>query len=222
MVGSRAGAVSRRTRLRLCPPFRACRALVSSGRGPVSSPRHLKRSMRISRTTLSCTLGAKGYGAHRVGVAFGVTRTATVLLRDFRTKSWRLRQDGSAFALAYIRRLRSCRLMGEFVISPLPLVLTMESCAAGPLRSAGVTPLHSYYGPIRHPLAFGRFPENGYTAYLSPRISPRGEEGFSSCLAHPCHRAAASTPPERAVASTNMQRPVLPSASRYGLGLRSY
>jgi len=36
----------------------------------------------------------------------------------------------------------------------------------------------------------------GYTAYLAPPISRREEEGFSSCLARPCHRAAATTPPE--------------------------
>jgi hypothetical protein len=28
----------------------------------------------------------------------------------------------------------------------------------GPLRSAGVTPLRRYFGPVRHPLAFGRLP----------------------------------------------------------------
>jgi ubiquinol-cytochrome c reductase cytochrome b subunit len=33
-----------------------------------------------------------------------------------------------------------------------------------------------------------------YTIYPAPVISPRGEEGFSSCLACPCHRAVASTP----------------------------
>ena len=30
----------------------------------------------------------------------------------------------------------------------------------------------------------------------APQISPRDEEGLSSCLACPCHRAVASTPPE--------------------------
>src|ERR1039458_3698062 len=35
----------------------------------------------------------------------------------------------------------------------------------------------------------------GYTIYLAPVISRRDEEGFSSCLACPCHRAVASTPP---------------------------
>jgi hypothetical protein len=59
------------------------------------------------------------------------------------------------------------------------------------------TRLHRYYGPIRHPLAFGPLPGlAGYRAYLAPAISRRGEEGFSSCWACPCHRAVASTPPK--------------------------
>jgi hypothetical protein len=67
---------------------------------------------------------------------------------------------------------------------------------AGPLRSTGVTPLHRYCGPGRHPLVFDRFPGfAGYTAYPAPAISHRDEEGFSSYLACPCHRAVAYTPP---------------------------
>jgi hypothetical protein len=59
------------------------------------------------------------------------------------------------------------------------------------------TRLHSQYGPIRHPLAFGPLPGfAGYRTYLAPAISRRGEEGFSSCSACPCHRAVASTPPK--------------------------
>ena len=65
----------------------------------------------------------------------------------------------------------------------------------GPLCSADITLLHRSYGPIRHPLAVDRLPGlAGYTIYPAPMISPRGEEGFSSCLACPCHRAVASTP----------------------------
>lgn len=67
----------------------------------------------------------------------------------------------------------------------------------GCLCSTGVTPLHCYYAPIRHPLAFNPLPGvAGYKIYLAPRISPRDEEGFSSCLACPCHRAVAITPLE--------------------------
>ena len=103
----------------------------------------------------------------------------------------------SAFALSYILRLRSCRLMDVFIISSLPPILLEELLTAGPLCSPGITPVHRYYGPIRHPLAFDPFPSvAGYRAYLSPVISPWGEEGFSSCLACPCHHAVATTPPE--------------------------
>ncbi|MCY1354136.1 hypothetical protein D9M68_491520 [compost metagenome] len=106
------------------------------------------------------------------------------------------RQDGSAFALTYIPRLRSCKLLDAFVISSLPPVLSRKLQTAGPLRSTSVTRLHHYYGPIRHPLAFDPLPGfAGYRAYLAPAISRRDEEGFSSCLAYPCHRAVASTPP---------------------------
>jgi hypothetical protein len=57
--------------------------------------------------------------------------------------------------------------MGAFIITPLPHILTKKSRAAGSLCSTGVTPLHHYYGPSRHRLAFDRLPGvSGYTAYL--------------------------------------------------------
>src|SRR6516162_7549174 len=96
----------------------------------------------------------------------------------------------------YSLRLRSCRLMGAFVISPLPPFLIKTACAAGPLCSAGITPLRRYYGPGRHRLVFDRFPGlAGYTTYLAPPISRWDEDGFSSCSTCPCHRAAPTTPP---------------------------
>ena len=55
----------------------------------------------------------------------------------------------------------------------------------------------THCGPVRHPLAFGPFPGSPVIGpTLLPLISRRGEEGFSSCLACPCHRAVASTPPK--------------------------
>src|ERR1700688_3429349 len=106
------------------------------------------------------------------------------------------RQVVSAFALTYILRLRSSKSLDAFIISSLPPRLPEKLQTAGPLRSADIAPLHRYCGPIRHPLAVDRFPGcAGYTIYLAPVISRRGEEGFSSCLACPCHRAVAFTPP---------------------------
>src|SRR3954447_11843887 len=64
----------------------------------------------------------------------------------------------------YSLRLRSCRLMGAFVISPLPPLLNQTRYAARPLGSASITPPLRYYGPSRRRLAFSRFPGcAGYT-----------------------------------------------------------
>ena len=61
--------------------------------------------------------------------------------------------------------------MGALYHSPLPPVLLEPLQTAGPLRSTDITPLHRYYGPGRHPLAFHRLPGfTGYTAYLLRRF----------------------------------------------------
>ena len=69
-VGSRTGA----------PPVGSSE---SGPTGHVSSPRLVKRSMRISRTTLSCLLRVKGYVAVRVGSAFRAAHSSRVLLHLF-------------------------------------------------------------------------------------------------------------------------------------------
>src|SRR6516165_6194983 len=85
--------------------------------------------------------------------------------------------------------------MGVFVIPPLPPVLSEELRTAGPLRSAGVTPLRRYYRPLRPPLVVGRLPGGaGYTAYPASALSGRDEEGFSSCSVCPRRRAVANHP----------------------------
>src|SRR6516164_586621 len=95
--------------------------------------------------------------------------------------------------------------------------------SAGPLRSTDVTPLRRYYQPLRHPLAFGRFPGvTGSTAYLAPSLSRRGEEGFSSGSMCPGHRVVAPTPPEGPAASAALRQFLLPSPSGWGLGLRVF
>ncbi len=82
-----------------------------------------------------------------------------------------------------------------------------------PLGSTGVTPLRRYYGPSRHRLVFGRFPGGpGYTVYLAPSISRRDEDGFSSCLACPCHRAVPTTPPEGYASSVSLRHTLVPSS----------
>ena len=111
--------------------------------------------------------------------------------------------------------------MGAFVISPLPPLLAKTRCAARPLCSMGVTPLLGYYEPNRHRLAFSRLPGvAGYTAYPAPPIARWGEDGFSSCSACPCHRAAPTTPPKWHAASVRLRHAMLPSPDHRGLGLR--
>jgi hypothetical protein len=118
------------------------------------------------------------------------------------------RQVGSAFALTYRLLLRSCNRMGVFVIPPLPPMLLEPLQTAGPLRSPGITPVHHYSGPGRHPLAFHRFPGvSGYKVSLLRRFLERDEEGFSSCLAYPCHRAAPTTPPKLLAALVSCDDP---------------
>ena len=41
----------------------------------VSSPRHIARSGRISRTTRSCTFHLKGYGTYQTGTTAEIDRT---------------------------------------------------------------------------------------------------------------------------------------------------
>src|SRR5215470_13008976 len=85
--------------------------------------------------------------------------------------------------------------MGVFIIPPLPPVLSEELRTAGPLRSAGITPLPRYYEPLRHPLVVGRLPGvAGYTAYPASALSGWDEEGFSSCSMCPGRRAVANHP----------------------------
>src|SRR6266853_5391594 len=56
--------------------------------------------------------------------------------------------------------------------------------------------------------------------FPAPPISRRDEEGFSSCLACPYHRAVALTPPGWLAASVSLRQSMLPSPSSCGLGPR--
>ena len=77
----------------------------------------------------------------------------------------------SAFALRYILRLSSCRSTEGFIILPCLTSRSKELNSAWPLRSVRITRLHRYYGPLRHPLAFGPFP-------VSAVIGPTSLQGF--------------------------------------------
>jgi len=97
-----------------------------------------------------------------------------------------------------------------------------ECCCGLQLRSAGVTPLHRYYGPFRHPLVSGRFPRGPLV--IRPPCSAAfaaGQGGLLQLLAvplPPCRRShpAGGNPPPRPACGG----PLLPSRAQYALGLR--
>ncbi len=157
---------------------------------------------RQSLWDLSCWGDFRPVASHSIGVKQPSSVVQPLPIPSFPAEALSFLSKSSeppgrfSLRLTYSLRLRSCKSMDAFVISSLPSPMLETLQMAGPLRSTDITPLHRYYGPSRHPLVFGRLPGfAGYTAYLAPAISRRDEEGFSSCLACPCHRAVASTPP---------------------------
>jgi hypothetical protein len=166
--------------------------------------------MRISRTALSCPLHPKGYVTALTGSAFGHD-----LLHLF--------QPSSAFALGYILRLRSCRLLGAFLRTPLPPGFGRSYAQEGPLALQALPCFLATTDPAVTLSSSAAFPVGaGYTTYLPPSLSRWDEEGFSSCSTRPCHRAVALTPPECRAASVSMRRGMLPSPLRWRFGLRGY
>jgi len=129
----------------------------------------------------------------------------------------------SVFPFLYILCLRSCRLRAFLSDAPASHHCQRNYETAGSLRSLGITPFHRYFEPFRHLLAFLPFPGSaGYRSDLLQSLSLWDEEGFSSCVTCPCHRAAPTTPPERHVASVSPRHAMLPSSVGRRLGFRIY
>jgi len=90
--------------------------------------------------------------------------------------------------------------------------MSEASFTVGRLPSSGITRLHRYYAPLRHPLTFDPLPGvTGYRIYLAPAISHWDEEGFSSFLVHPCQHAVGFTPPKGCSASVRLRYTLLSS-----------
>src|SRR5215470_6925167 len=178
---------------------------------------HRKPSTPLSSMASNVTPSIPGAPSFSFAIRYA---SCSVSILQTWTYNPQKRQAGSAFALTYRLLLRSCKLLGAFVISPLPPILLEPLQTAGPLGSMDVTPLPRYYGPLQDPLVFHRFPGcSSYTACLAPPISRRDEEGFSSCFACPCHRAVASYP-ARVDGRVSQVRPsMLPSPYSWRLGL---
>ena len=218
-VGSRTGAPTvgsggNSNRFRVGPQ--------SGSPGHVSSPRLVKRSMRISRTTLSCLLRVKGYVAVRVGSAFRAAHSSRFLLHLFHPCP-PVFPPGSAFAFTYILCLRSRSSIGAFIISPLPPCFQSRYRQQGRFPPPALPGFTGTTNPSATLSPVSRLPgAPGYTAYLAPPISRRGEEGFSSCLARPRYRAVATTPPECRSALASLRYAMLLSSRTWGLSLRVF
>src|SRR5438445_13534734 len=122
------------------------------------------------------------------------------------------RQVGSAFALTYRLRLRSCKLMGAFVISPLPPML-LE-----PLQNSRAPSLHGHYSasPLlrTRPSPSRRSPTSRFRRLygsLLRRFRSGARRASPVGWAHPCHRAVVTTTPECPTASVRLRRSMLPS-----------
>ena len=129
-------------------------------------------------------------------------------LADVKVKNLKV-PTGSVFALTYILLLRSCKLMGVFIIHPRLPSRWSSFTTAGPFVHGDypgsllllAPPLPSRCRPPSRCHRLYSFPFRG--------LPPRDEEAFSSRLRHPCHRAVAIAPPERLAASVSRQRSVL-------------
>src|SRR4029077_6343710 len=94
------------------------------------------------------------------------------------------------------------------------------------LHHSRASSLHGHYpassllpappSPSRHPPISRCYRLYGF---LLHGFSPWDEEGFSSCLTRPCHRAVANAPPERPAASVSLRRSILPSPLNRRFGL---
>src|ERR1019366_2072150 len=98
------------------------------------------------------------------------------------TKRPQKRCDLSDFAFRYIRLRRSCRLIGGFVISPLPHVVKRNAHRFGPFPPDAFccTPIISSTTRSATVMPAPAFPTRGYSRRLFGEFSSPGPEGFPS------------------------------------------
>jgi len=179
--------------------------------------------MPISSTRLSCPLLGKAYVTSPVGSAFDPGESASIYST--------LTPSASIFPLPYTplaSGLADCRAsLSSAPASPTATGTALQQGSFAPrtlLRFSATTTIH-------HHLVVSHFPGlAGYMTYPAPSISRWDEDGFSSCLACPCHRAVPNTPPECLIASVSIAmihaafaqqmraRPPVPGVSRPSMG----
>ena len=175
-VGSRAGAVLRRDGLAVDSPF-PLGVPHEPPREPGSCPRHLKRSVRISRTPLSCRLHRTGYVTYRDGTAARSTQRH-VCRRDAP------RGSDSAFPEQYSRR-RSVLQTTKRHYQPLlpPPSLTTTCRQQGPFARRALPRVHTTTAPSATRSSPRRFPGgSGYTTGLPPGPFALGRDGLLQLL----------------------------------------
>ena len=109
-----------------------------------------------------------------------------------------------------------------YQFTPASRARSVRMCSKAP-SLCDVTPLHRYYGPSRHRLAFGRLP--GCASYTTDRLHRflDGARTASPVAQHVLVTVLSlTTPPECYAASVSLRRTMLPSPRTRGLGLRSY
>jgi hypothetical protein len=92
--------------------------------------------------------------------------------------------------------LRSCKLPGGDICPPCLPYCQSHYNQQGPFAPRALLRLIATMNPSDSLSPSTDFPVIPVIRLPAPQISPRDEEGLSSCLACPCHRAVASTPPE--------------------------
>src|ERR1700737_3048642 len=137
------------------------------------------------------------------------------------TYSPQKRQADSAFALMYRLLLRSCKLMGVFVISPLP------SFFVGVVASSRAPSLHGHYAAsqlLRAPPPPSRLPPFSWVRQLygfpASAIFMTGRGGLLQLLNMSLSPCCPYHPAECHVASVSPRHAMLPSPRTRGLGLR--
>jgi hypothetical protein len=96
---------------------------------------------------------------------------------------------------------------GCFYHSPLPPWVSENCKQQGPFAPRTLLRFFATMSPSATLSSSTDFLGSPVIRFAAPSISRRDEEGFSSCLAHPCHRAAANTPPECPTASVSCGGP---------------
>jgi hypothetical protein len=181
----------------LCP-----RPLVSPASGPEVAGR-CARSARpycSRRTSTPCasmvskvTPSTPGAPSFCLAISYALRSVSILQTWTYRPQK---RQDGSAFALTYSLRLRSCKLMDAFVISSLPSLCWRRCKWQGPLAPRTLLRFVATTDPAATLSSSADFP-------VSPVIRPTllrrflaGTRRASPVAWHVlCHRAVAFTPP---------------------------